>query len=201
MKNYICLIAFLCSGILIAQTEEQPKKPELEFKVNVRLLFVRPIQFGNTALAKAHESDGGFSGHLNLLDYNGFKAGAGFDWIGYQITDKQMVANLSTSKYSSIYFLLGYEYKPTDKIRITPNIGYGSATLDLGSRGSRFGGQEGTEFRIGGFFDYKIGKSSYASAGITYITNTFEVETAPEYKDFFSKANQIQLSLGFRFGN
>lgn len=201
MKKYLCLIAVFCSGIIVAQTEKKPKKADLEFKVNTRLQLVRPIQFGNTALSKAHSSDVGFSGHLNLLDFNGFKAGAGFDWITYQITDKQLIGNLNTSKYSSFYMLLSYEYKLTQKILITPNIGYGSADLDLGSRNGRFGGQDGTEFRLGAFFDYKIGKSTYAFAGVTYITNTFEVETAPEYKDFFSKANQIQLSLGFRFGN
>jgi hypothetical protein len=203
MKNYICLLIVLCSGIAFAQKEETktPTQSEFGFKVNTRFQFLYPIQFGNTALAKAHQPNLGFSVQMNLLDFQHFKAGFGFDFVTYKITDKQTIANLSNSKYTSAYFLLGYEYKLSEKILITPNIGFGSASLELGSRNSRFGKQNGNEIRVGGSLDYKIGKSTYVFGGVNYITNTLDVETAPEYKSFFSKANQIQLSFGIRFGN
>lgn len=202
MRKYYCLLLLVCSGISFAQNIDKPKiRPELEFKVNARFQLLYPIQFGNTALAKAHSPFIGFSSQLNLLDFMGFKAGFGVDLVTYKITDRQMIANLNASKYTSAYLLLSYEYKLSQKFLITPNIGYGSASLDLGSRDSRFGGQSGNEFRIGGILDYKIGKSTYVFGGINYISNTLDVETAPEYKSYFSKAKQIQLSLGIRFGN
>ena len=201
MKNYTCFLLLVCSGIVYAQSDNITPKPDLDFKVNARFQLLYPIQFGNTALAEAHKPRPGFSAQINLLNYQNFKAGFGFDFVTYDITNKQMIANLSTSKYTSAYFLLSYEYKLNEKILITPNIGYGSATLELGSRNSRFGGQSGSEFRVGGILDYKIGKSIYVFGGINYVINKFDVETSPEYKSFFSKANQIQLSLGLRFGN
>lgn len=201
MRNYICLLLLISSSIAFAQNETKAPRPELEFKVNARFQLLQPIQFGNTALAKAHKPGVGLSSQMNLLDFQHFKAGFGFDFVSYKITDKQMIANLSNSKYTSAYFLLSYEHKVNEKILITPNFGYGSASLELGSRGSRFGKQNGNEIRIGGILDYKIGKSTYAFFGVNYITNTLDVETTPEYKSFFSKANQIQLSLGIRFGN
>jgi hypothetical protein len=201
MKYYICLLLVLCSGIAFAQNETTAPKPQLEFKINARFQIIYPIQFGNTALAKAHNPRVGFSSQVNFLNYNNFKAGFGFDLVTYDIADQQLIANLSTSKYTSYYVLLGYEYKLNPKIQITPNIGYGSASLDLGSRNSRFGKQNGNEFRIGGILDYEIGRGTAVFCGVNYITNTFDVETAPEYKSFFSKANQLQLSLGIRFGN
>lgn len=201
MKNSICLVLLICSGVVFAQKETNTTKSELEFKVNARFQLLQPFQFGNTALAKAHEAKIGISAQMNILDFQHFKAGFGFDFVSYKITDGQMIANLSTSKYTSAYLLLSYEYKLNQKILITPNLGYGSANLDLGSRSSRFGSQDGNEIRIGGILDYKIGRSAYAFVGINYITNTFDIETAAEYKAFFSKANQLQLSLGIRFGN
>ncbi|WP_293893204.1 outer membrane beta-barrel protein [Flavobacterium sp.] len=201
MKNNICLLLLIYSGIAFAQDETKTPKPQLDFKVNARFHMLYPIQFGNTALAKAHKPKLGFSAQMNLLDYRNFKAGFGFDFVTYEITNKQVIANLSTSKYTSAYVLISYEYKINNKLLVTPNIGYGSATLDLGSRNSRFGNQNGNEIRIGGILDYKIGRTIYVFSGINYITNTFNVETAPEYKSFFSKANQLQLSIGIRFGN
>lgn len=202
MRNYFCFLLLVCSGISFAQENEKPKKrPKLEFKVNARFQLIQPIQFGNTALAKAHSPYLGISSQLNLLDFMGFKAGFGVDMVGYKITDKQMIANLHASKYTSAYVLLSYEYKLSEKFLITPNIGWGSASLELGSRSSRFGGQDGNEIRIGGILDYKIGKSTYVFGGINYINTTLDVQTAPEYKSYFSNANQIQLSLGIRFGN
>lgn len=201
MKNFICLLLIFYTCFSFAQTDNKAKKPELQFKVNTRLQMIYPIQFGNTALAKAHQPRIGFTGQLNVLDFNGFKAGVGFDFVTYEITDKQMIANLSTSKYTSGYFLISYEYRPNQKVCITPNFGRGSSSLYLGSRNSRFGGQSANEFRVGGIIDYKIGKSTYVCGGVSYITSKFDIETAPEYKSFFSKANQLQLSLGIRFGN
>lgn len=188
-----------CSSISFAQSNNINK--ELDFNVNLRVQTFYPIHFGNTALAKAHKPRMGFSVQMNLLEYQNFKAGFGLDFATYDITNEEIIANLSTSKYTSSYLLISYEYKVNNKIQVSPNIGYGSASLELGSRSSRFGGQSGKEFRIGAVIDYKIGKSAYVFGGINYINNTFDVYTAPEYKSFFSKANQLQISAGIRFGN
>ena len=201
MKNYICLLWLLCSSVAFCQNDTKVVKPKLEFKLNVRVQSLYPIQFGNTALTKAHQPRIGFSSQFNVFDYQHFKAGFGFDFVTYDITNKQVVANLIASKYTSIYALISYEYAINKKFMVTSNIGFGSATLDLGSRNSRFGGQDGKEFRIGAIVDYRIGLATYVFGGVNYITNTFDIETAPEYESFFSKANQLQLSLGIRFGN
>ena len=201
MKKHFALILLLFSSVLFAQNNNTKKSKELEFMVNGRIQALYPIPFGDNALAKAHKPRLGFSGQLNLLDFQNFKAGLGIDFVTYDITDKMLIANKNTSKYTSYYLLISYEYKPSKKIYINPNIGWGSASLDIDSRNSRFGGQSGSEFRIGGILDYKIGKSTYVFGGINYVINKFDIETSPEYKSFFSKANQIQLSLGLRLGN
>lgn len=200
MKHFLYLIVAIFSSISFAQNNTTINKG-LEVDTYFRIQTFYPIHFGNTALAKAHKPRPGFSVQMNFLDYRNFKAGFGFDFTTYDITDKEMIANLSTSKYTSAYFLLSYEYNLTDKIQITPNIGLGDASLALGSRSSRFGRQSGNEFRLGATVDYKIGKAIYVFGGIHYVNNNFEIHTSPEYEDFFSKANQIQLNLGFRFGN
>ena len=196
--SYLISVLFICS---ITLGQESKSKPELEIKANFRLQTFLPVHFGNNALAKAHKPRPAFSMQLNLLEYNHFKAGLGLDFVTYDITNSELIANLSTSKYTSAYVLIGYEYKINQKLLLTPTIGYGSATLDLGSRNSRFGNQGGNEFRIGSILDYKIGKTTYVFGAIQYVTNTFDVKTTAEYQSFFSKSNQLQLTLGIRFGN
>ncbi len=200
MKQFICLL-LVCVSVSYAQNADKTKNKELEFNFNARFGMLYPIQFGNTALADAHKPRIGFSSQLDFLEFNSFKAGVGADFVTYDITNKEMIANLSTSKYTSAYIIIGYQKKFTEKLLLTPHIGYGAASLELGSRGSRFGKQNGNEFRIGGILDYKIMKSGYVFIGIDYIANSLDVSTAPEYKSYFSKANQVQLSLGIRFGN
>ncbi len=186
-------------NVSLAQSESD--SDNLKVNTTIRFQTFFPIQLGNTALAKAHKPRPGFSAQMNFLDFKNFKFGWGFDLCTYDITDKEMIANLSTSKYSSIYMLLSYEYKLTDKIQITPNIGYGSASLALGSRASRFGTQTGNEFRIGSNIDYRIGRAIFLIGGLNYVNNGFDIDTSPEYESFFSKANQIQINFGIRFGN
>ncbi len=198
MKYYLGLF-LLISTVSLSQDNRVNEDFELDTYFRFQTLY--PIHFGNTALAKAHKPRPGFSMQMNVLDYRNFKAGFGFDFITYDITDKEMIANLSTSKYTSAYFLLNYEYGISEKLQFTPAIGYGSASLELGSRSSRFGKQRGPEFRIGGVVDYRIGKTIFIFGGIYFVTNQFDIATSPEYESFFSKANQIQLNLGIRFGN
>ena len=201
MKHFICALLIVCTCISFAQNTDNKSYKSLEFNFDARFGVLYPIQFGNTALAEAHKPRIGFLSHLNFLKYDNFKAGIGFDFVTYDITDKEMIANLSTSKYTSAYLIIGYQKKLKDKLFITPHIGFGPASLELGSRGSRFGKQNGNEFRIGGILDYKITKSGYVYLGIDYIASTLDVATAPEYESYFSKANQIQMSLGIRLGN
>jgi hypothetical protein len=200
MKSYLSLFALLLfSAVSLGQNTSMVK--DLEVDTYFRIQTIYPIHFGNDALAKAHKPRPGFSAQMQFLDYRDFKLGFGLDLVTYDITDKQMIANLSTSKYTSAYVLISYEYRVTPKIQITPSIGYGWASLALGSRASRFGTQEGNAFRIGTNVDYKIGKTIYIFGGANYVYNTFEVKTSPEYESFFSKANQIQINFGVRFGN
>ena len=199
MKNYLCLFMVIFTSIMCSQNSTTNK--DLEIDVNFRIQTFYPIHFGKTALAKAHKSRPGFSVQMNFLDYKKFKAGFGFDFTTYDITDNQMIANLSTSKYTSAYLLVSYEYKLNNKMLISPTVGYGSSSLALGSRSSRFGKQGGNEFRIGAILDYKIGESIFIFGGVNYVNNKFDIQTAPEYVSFFSNANQIQLNLGIRFGN
>jgi hypothetical protein len=199
MKNsHLLFILFIWNTTFC---QESKSKPELEIEANFRLQTFLPVHFGNNALAKAHKPRPAFSMQLNLLEYNNFKAGLGLDFVTYDITNNELIANLSTSKYTSAYVLIGYEYKINKKLLLTPTFGYGSASLDLGSRNSRFGKQGGNEYRIGSILDYRIGKAIYVFGAIHYVANTFEVETTAEYQSYFSKANQLQLTLGIRFGN
>lgn len=199
MKNYFCLFMIIFTNIVFSQRTTESKKVDFDANFRVQTLF--PIHFGNTALAKAHKPRLGFSMQMILLEFKNFKAGFGVDFTTYDITDNQLIANLSTSKYTSAYLLISYEYKLSNKLFISPTIGYGLSSLELGSRSSRFGKQSGNEFRIGAILDYRIGKSIFIFGGVNYVNNKFDIKTAPEFVSFFSDANQIQLNLGIRFGN
>lgn len=200
-KNYLFVLLIFISFYSFSQEKEPKSNSQLSLKSVLRLNMMYPIHFGDNALSKAHQSNIGFSGQFAFLNYQKFNFGIGYDRSNHKITDKQIIANIEKSEYSSFYGLLSYDYEINKKLHISPCFGYGKANLDLSYLNSRFGGQNGAEFRFGFQTDYKIGKATFASLGLTYISTNYSINTVPEYVDFFKKSRQIQLSLGFRLGN
>ena len=176
----------------------QPQKSKLQLDSSFLVGFIYPIQFGNTALSKGHDTDYGFTSSFGLLKYNGICAGIGLDMVYYQVKNKQIIGDYQNSKHNSYFGFIKYDFNLSKKISFTPNIGYGYSELVIRKNSKRRGSQDGNEFRLGTFINYNFNNQNALSLSVMYVNNVYDVKTNEEFQDFFSKSNSIQLGLVYK---
>ena len=196
MKKII-LTTFLAFSIFAYSQEK--KDDQVRAFSAMRLQVFYPIQFGDHSLAKAHEASVGFGSSVNIVSYKSFNVGFGVDLQNYSVSNKQLVGNFGSSKYIGCYGFASYFVPVTSKFSVLPDFGYGTANIRQRSGKQKFGDQNGNEYRFGANVDYLLGKSFAVFCGIHYIHYDLDMKTAPEYVDFYGKANQVQVALGIKF--
>ncbi len=196
-QKIFIVIFLLCAINTYAQESE---KEETQFMTNAawRLGLTYPLQFGDHALAKSYDHGLGFQTQLYILSYHGFRLGGGFEFIQYSVNDKQKIGNFNVSNNQSFYGLVSYE-KKFGRYSLMPQIGYGSCVLRNRSSSVTYGHQDGKEFRIGAYGQYRTGRATYAFLGVQYVQSNYTINTTREFMPYFGEAQQIQLSAGFLF--
>lgn len=201
MKTKIVLIIvsllFVCQ-FAYSQSEIKKAPENLKIKTSFTIGPIYPIEFGNTALAKAHSYIFGFTSTLGLLKYSNFSAGFGVDYVSYSVKNKQIIGDYQSSNHNSLFIFLNYDYDLNNKWTLTPNIGYGTSELVIRKDGKRRGSQDGKEFRIGSSINYNLNKNNAFCFSLLYVNNNYNVKANESIKDFFKKSNSIQLGIIYR---
>lgn len=196
---YIFIISSSFHNAFSQEEKILTKDSKLDFKPYFFIGFNAPFQYGNTALADAHSSNIGFSAQLGLLTFKGFYFGFGTDSDEYNVEKTELIGNYPISKHNSYFAFLSYEFEVMKKISFSPIIGFGSSELVIKKGGKRRGKQDGNEFRIGTSINYNINKKNAICLNINYINNVYEVNTTESLQEYFSRSNQIQIGLGYKF--
>lgn len=195
MKYSILLILF-CLNLSYGQ--EKKTKPSLILKPEFSFYAIVPNNFGDNYLAKANNPRIGIGANYNFIQVQHFKLGMGYDYISYYITDISKAGNIGSSRYNSIYGLLGYEIKLSNKFNLQPYLGFGSVKLNFKSGNRSFGHQTGNDFRIGGNLNYKLDKTVSAFFGLGYVSSNYDVKTAPEFVSFYDNSKMLQINIGIK---
>ncbi len=199
MRNQLLAAALLLTFAVPAQEKEQEtKRDKSVFMMDwgMKAYLFQPIQFGDHALAKAHDAELGFGANLNLFSYGDFRFYAGFDLVKYLVTDHQIIGNYRNSNYRSFYVAVSYDAEVTPKFHLFPVLGVGDAALSFRDTGTSFGHQDGTEYRFGLTGNYYLTKNCSLFLGAHFIHNTFDIHTNEDFHSFFGSADQMQLSFG-----
>lgn len=198
-KIAIMLVGLLACGVISAQNNTIGKASEgLKENWDFRAYFVNPMQFGDHSLAKAHDNYIGYGLNLGMVSYDNFSFHAGWEFVPYKVTDFTKIGNIEQTNYTSLYGAIKYKLTVVKNVELYPAIGFGYAVLKQRGYGRKFGHQDGTEFRLGFTANYRISKQVSFFIGTHYIYNTFEIATNEDYRDFFGKANQIQIAAGIQ---
>jgi hypothetical protein len=194
-----CILIFYSTSLIGQEIISKKENSKLDFKPYFSIGISVPIQFGNTALAKGHGSGVGFAAELGVLTYQKFYVGLGTDSNAYNVTNQAIIGNYPISKHNSYYGFLSYEFNVIDKFSLSPSIGFGSSELVIKKSGKRRGEQDGNEFRIGTSINYNFNTLNALALKVNYINNVYDVNTNEEFQDFFSKSNQIQIAIVYKF--
>lgn len=171
---------------------------QLHFDTVWRLYYVLPNQIGNSVYAEAYDAKFSLGTSFGLLEYSNFKLSVGFEFEQYNITDVSKASNFDFISKYAFFGIVSYDFHLGDNIMVVPQIGYGSSDIHHKMRSERVANQGGTHFRVGCFGDYSLGNNFAFFIGIHYINSTFDVSTNDEFKKYFEKSNQLQLTLGIK---
>lgn len=196
MKKIIVLL--LCVFCQQIWSQNKVKKETIFSDSYLRLGTIKPNQIGNHSMSKDFESKFGFAASLYLIKYKKFRLGGGAEFSQYNVTDKSKIGEVSYLNSSTFYFTICYDFALSNKIIIQPSVGYGNENLNLSSINKKFTTQNGNEIRIGSYLDYRLNRSFAIFVSVNYISSSLEVDTSEEYKDYFGKAQQVQIGLGFK---
>ena len=185
--------------VLVAQVIFGQEKDSLKYDSTFRIQAFQPIHFGNNSLSKAHDSDFGFGVSAKIFKYNNFRFYVGGEIANYNVTDSIMLGKVERSRYTSVYTSVSYAVPINKSFTFVPDVGIGYVKLSQRTNGTKFGFQEGTEYRLGGMIDYGIDRTIAVYIGIHYIYTNLRINTSPEYEKFFGRSNQLQLAIGLNF--
>ncbi len=194
--KYSILIIIFC--LKISYGQEKKTKSILTLKPEFSLYVIVPNNLGDNYLAKANKPDIGLGTNFNLVEAKHFQLGLGYDYISYSTTDISKAGNIRSSRYNSIYGLLGYDIKISNKFNLQPYLGFGSVNLNFKSGNKNFGHQSGNDFRIGFNVNYKLDKTIFAFAGLGYVSSNYDIKTAQEYISFYDNSQMLQINIGIK---
>ena len=192
MLSAVLLCTFCVSG------QETKAKKDFRFDPLIRVGAIYPIQFGDHSLSDAHRSNPGFEFSMSFFNFKNFRLAAGFDRVQYNVQNHQLVGNFANSNYTGIYGEVSYEFLTVKKISLLGDVGFGYANVQQASGTTHFGNQEGNEFRVGAFADFRFAKRFSVFAGAHYIGSNLNMQTNAAYVDYYGKATQIQVTLGIK---
>lgn len=168
-------------------------KPELSFA------FVSHNYFGDNYLSKGHKNPSiGASVKMNLLTYKKFLLGLEYEISTLKVDDFAIGGNIDETNSSVFRGILSYRITKKDKLIIDPQLKYG--TIDLRQRGDTkfYGNQQGNSIGIGTdlLYDFSKTYSLFINLGYNYII--LNVNTTPEFTDYFNHAHSINISIGLK---
>ena len=164
-----------------------------------RIYFIFPQQFGDHALADAHDTSWGFGTSMSFIRYADIRFSIGLEFSQYSVSDASKVGNFNFSNNKALHFALSYDLKVNNTIQIAPYVAYGLSQTIQRARSERHATYDGELFRLGAIADYSLHRHMGIFVGIHYINTTFDIDTNPSQLDYFAKSQQLQLTLGLKF--
>ena len=178
----------------------QDKKEEIvKFNPHFSLGASYSNFFGDNYLSEGHRNDNyGFFIKLNALQVYKFNIGGLFDKTKLRATDKAIGGNVGTSNLNTANVYLNYNINLNNHLSIEPEIKYGGVEIRQSGIGKKLGTQFGKLYGVGANFNYKIDNSLTFFMNLNFNKFMLNVETTPEFENYFDNSNSFNISLGIK---
>lgn len=201
IKKAIQLVGLvMCMGLSSIQTQAQDSKDKVIWLRNTSFYFTNSFYFGDNMMADAHRVHNmGADVKLGIVRYKnvGVALFAGFTKL--KVVDTQMIGLVTSSQQIKGGATLFYQLDITPNSTFKPE--FGIYDLSFTSKGEYIDikSMSGTGMLVGTEYQYNVSKNFRGVVGLHYHWNKYNVHTPKEYKNYFERANYIQLSVGFNF--
>lgn len=197
LQNFAQEIVTVKTDSLSPKNNEDGAKG-LHLDVVWRIYYASPNQFGDHVWNDAYRSGFSMGTSLGLLKFQNFRITGGFEIEQYGVRDVSKVGNFERVSKHSFFGTVSYDYKLSDRFMVVPNIGLGSKDISHKMKSVRVAHQTGNHIRMGIFCDYSLGKNADVFVGVHYINSKFDININKDYKDYYEKSTQLQLTLGLK---
>lgn len=196
----LLILFFVLPYFATAQEEPIETKQGLSFTPGLLVYLKHDNDFGNSFLTEAHDSKFPGSGfQFNFLRYRNFVFGLGMEFMTYKVVDITMAGNINKGTTSNVFFKTHYLLNLGDSWSLEPNLGIGGSRFRQKSKEKNLNGFSGTKFYAGTNFTYKFDDVIGVFAGLKYAFTKYQVNTAPEFENYFRNSSQIQAIFGISF--
>jgi hypothetical protein len=193
------LLLYLLLLFSIAARSQNDFEEGLKFSPEVSLAFINQTFLGDNYLSKGHKKPT-FGGvlKLNMLSYNHFFLGFEFEKNISKVDDFSIGGNIDKTKMNSFRVLLSYRIAASSKFIFDPQIKYGIVELKQENGSKSYGIQDGNTIGIGCDAIYKYSKVLSIFTNIGYNYYSFNVNTTPEFENYFNHSHSLNISIGLK---
>ena len=189
------IIFLLLTNVLFSQENARENIFKPEFKIAATTTFY----FGDNYLSKGHANPAfGATIQLNLFEYQNFKLGGMLQKSTLKVSEYSLGGNIERSNINQVKANVAYKID-LKKFIIMPEICYGGIEINQKTEKKRYGTQKGKTIGFGLNTNYKLSNMVEIYNNISYDYLLLNINTTPEYANYFDKGNAINISLGFSF--
>ncbi|MGG5507646.1 MULTISPECIES: hypothetical protein [unclassified Myroides] len=204
IKKNISRFIALISGITLLSFPVYGQEKETQDKViwfrNTGVFFGNSFYFGDNMIADSHRLHNmGAEIKLGIAKYKnvGLTLFTGFTTL--KVDDTRMIGEVNSSKEVKGGASVFYQMDITEKSTFKPELGIYDVSFTSTGVGIDVESMSGTGFLIGTDYQYNLTARFRTVVGLHYHWNTYNVKTASQYKNYFERAQFIQLSVGINF--
>lgn len=200
MKKIVLFLVMVLPCFLLAQNEENSDSENTKsfsFKPQFYLYANHHINHGDNFLSDGHDASFvGIGLQLNLLKYQNFKFGIGWEYHNYNVINPATIGNIGYTFYTSVYGKIQYQWDVSKYWSIEPFIGSGATKIRQKYDDSDNDSFYGMNLYAGFNLTFKISPNISLFTGFNYNNIRFNVNTNKDWEDYFNKINQTQIQLG-----
>lgn len=206
LSKWLFAVLFLTIINLLAQEQVQDSIVKIQAATFFELHAMQPIYYGENFISEGYDVSNavqigvtyqGFLKHLSLHFNIGLYSG--------RVERPEIVGFFESSQFTRVSAGVGYPFKITDKLSLTPSLHYGYVKLGHKLREGEFSVLE-NEIADDGSFIALEGRAHYAvvewleiSLGVTNYFDRLRIEVPDSQGQFFNRSNAIAPFLGVRF--
>ena len=210
----LCLLAFVTVKAQVAYPEipEEPQPPQVQRDTTqepekehiiqdyIRLYYISPSGVGDNVLAKANDGQGGIGLGVNFYNFEKVNVAiiGGLEVSTYKITDVAKAANGSRTIVTSAYLGGEYKLKIGHYFSINPSLCYTPSKMTQRERDKKLGTYHGNGIRAGLTFDYAVIPNIKLFAGANVTHSWYDVNTAPQYEEYYRKVSTLNIMAGIK---
>nr|WP_321221497.1 hypothetical protein [uncultured Psychroserpens sp.] len=209
IKSTICFLLVFSAFNLNAQNEaisEETSKSEdtitnsKQRNVAYSIGYHKPMSSGDNFIGKGLEGKGGFDFKIQVYVYKQFFIGGALGASYFRVKDPAIVGNYKKTRIAEEYLFIGYEFVPTQDIRVGVNASvYGQSNYKNSFAEDVYQKDSARLNSYGFYVTYEISNQFMIFADYSYRVDKTNIDVPASLEDTFRRGTYNKIGIGIKF--